>query len=118
MECKEHANSDNNIISTLKQHLKVRQEETKLHQIQQQTQQNKINSFYLLPHSQVQSLMDLFYATNGHQWNTNTNWLYGHPCNNLWFGVYCDYPFNTTVLTLFVFLIFLLLLIIYLFILI
>ena len=108
VECKQHANSDN-LLSTLKQYSNVRKEKTKLHQIQQQeeqfSQQNKINSLYVLPSNQVESLTDLFYATNGHQWNTTTNWLYGDPCNNLWYGVYCNYPYNTTVLSLFVFLI-------------
>ena len=106
VDCKQNAKKD--LVSTLKQYLKeVRQENTFSEQIQQEqfSQQNIINSnsLYSLPSNQVESLTDLFSATNGYQWNTSTNWLYGDPCYNLWYGVYCNYPYNNTVLSLFVF---------------
>ena len=108
VDCKQHSNNNNDLISTLRQYLKnTRQENTNSHQIQQEelSQENKINSLYSLPNNQVDSLTDLFYATNGYQWDNSTNWLNGDPCYNLWFGVYCNYPYNNTVLSLFVFLI-------------
>jgi hypothetical protein len=48
----------------------------------------------------VDSLGDLYYATNGSNWHRSTNWLQHDPCLNSWFGVLCD-DTNSTVLKLY-----------------
>ena len=38
----------------------------------------------------VKALKALYNATNGDYWSTNTGWLHGDPCQDLWFGLYCN----------------------------
>ena len=43
-----------------------------------------------VPYSEVSSLNDLYFATNGFAWRNNRNWLNGDPCSGEWVGVTCD----------------------------
>jgi Leucine-rich repeat (LRR) protein len=47
-------------------------------------------AFATAPQTEVDALVALYNSTNGAQWNDNTNWLVGDPCDNSWFGITCD----------------------------
>ena len=53
-----------------------------------------------VPTAERDALVALYHDTNGDAWIINTNWLVGDPCENHWFGVYCDQG-NSTVKRLF-----------------
>jgi len=53
--------------------------------------------FCFASEDEIQSLVDLYDATNGDSWNVNTNWNVGDPCINNWFGITCD-DSDTTIL--------------------
>ena len=39
---------------------------------------------------QREALLDFYEATNGPSWHNNTNWGFGDPCLNRWFGLACE----------------------------
>jgi hypothetical protein len=43
-----------------------------------------------VPTSERQALVELFGATDGMHWKNATNWLNGDPCENKWFGIFCN----------------------------
>lgn len=45
------------------------------------------------------ALLDLYETCTGHLWVHQHNWLNGDPCEQAWYGVFCD-PANSTVLVL------------------
>jgi hypothetical protein len=60
-----------------------------------------LDFLYTVPLNQTEALMQFYHATNGQQWNNNTNWLRGDPCADDWFGVTCVHD-RTVVQTLYV----------------
>ena len=45
-------------------------------------------------------MVDLYQATNGVNWKQATNWNDGDPCDNKWFGIFCN-PTNTHIIEVF-----------------
>ena len=54
----------------------------------------------LVPSSERNALVDLYQATNGVNWKQATNWNDGDPCDNKWFGIFCN-PTNTHIIEVF-----------------
>lgn len=42
-----------------------------------------------VPQAERDALVALYNSTDGDNWNDNTNWLVGDPCDNNWYGVSC-----------------------------
>jgi hypothetical protein len=53
-----------------------------------------------VPAWERQALIDLYDATGGKHWKQRGGWKQGDPCEDEWFGIFCD-PANTTVHELF-----------------
>lgn len=49
-----------------------------------------------VPQIERDALVELYNSTDGPNWTDNTNWLTGDPCDDSWFGIYCDAS-NTTI---------------------
>jgi YVTN family beta-propeller protein len=49
-----------------------------------------------LPLEQRLALVAFYESTNGANWNDNSNWLVGDPCENDWYGLSCD-VFGSTI---------------------
>ena len=43
-----------------------------------------------VPKEEAVALFELYGSTNGSDWKNSTNWLQGDPCDNDWYGVFCD----------------------------
>lgn len=54
----------------------------------------------LVPPSEKGALVALFDATAGSQWKNASNWLQGDPCEDRWFGIFCNAD-NTHVIEVF-----------------
>ena len=53
-----------------------------------------------VPPAERAALVDLYAATQGASWRQATNWLEGDPCEQSWFGIFCD-DANSTVTEVF-----------------
>ncbi|GAA4823198.1 hypothetical protein GCM10011365_24090 [Marinicella pacifica] len=42
-----------------------------------------------VPQAERDALVALYNSTDGDNWNENTNWLVGDPCDNSWYGITC-----------------------------
>jgi hypothetical protein len=43
-----------------------------------------------LPGDQAAAVVALYHSCGGPSWLQNTSWLVGDPCDNRWYGIYCD----------------------------
>jgi len=50
--------------------------------------------------TEIQTLQNLYQSTNGPYWYNDTNWNYGDPCTNQWWGVKCSAKGNVIQLVL------------------
>ena len=51
--------------------------------------QRQATAFTPLADTERKALVELYEATNGENWEFNSNWLIGDPCENQWYGIEC-----------------------------
>ena len=54
----------------------------------------------LVPITEINALRKFYQYTGGSKWKQPTNWLQGDPCENKWYGIFCNIE-NTHVIEVF-----------------
>ena len=54
----------------------------------------------LVPITEINALRKFYQFTGGSKWKQPTNWLQGDPCENKWYGIFCNIE-NTHVIEVF-----------------
>ena len=54
----------------------------------------------LVPITEINALRKFYQYTGGSKWKQPTNWLQGDPCENKWYGIFCNTE-NTHVIEVF-----------------